>query len=108
MTEIGSDQPATDVGERPATLPGAWLAGREGRRDHPALRAFVRAPGGIVGAVIFAALVVLAIVGPVIFGDQARKTDLSVAYQSPLGPAPAGHRQPRAATSWPARWPRPG
>jgi oligopeptide/dipeptide ABC transporter ATP-binding protein len=62
-------------------------AGREEGADHaaskhPVLRAFLRAPGGIAGGVIFAALVVVAIVGPSIWGDQAHTTNLAIAYQS--------------------------
>jgi oligopeptide/dipeptide ABC transporter ATP-binding protein len=51
------------------------------RRGRPVLRAFLRAPGGIAGAVIVAALVVLAIVGPIIWGDEAKQSDVANAYQ---------------------------
>jgi oligopeptide/dipeptide ABC transporter ATP-binding protein len=51
-------------------------------RSHPVLHAFLRAPGGIVGAVIFGLLIVLAIVGPIIWGDEATTTNLAIAYQS--------------------------
>jgi oligopeptide/dipeptide ABC transporter ATP-binding protein len=61
--------PAEDVAEQPAS-------------KHPVLRAFVRAPGGIAGGVIFGALIVLAIIGPSIWGSQARNTNLAIAYQS--------------------------
>jgi peptide/nickel transport system permease protein len=59
--------------------------GRVGDRDqrtHPVLRAFVRAPGGVVGGVIFLMLIVLAIIGPIIWGSTAKTPNLAVAYQS--------------------------
>lgn len=54
----------------------------ERARKHPVLRAFLRAPGGVAGAAIFGLLLVLAILGPIIWGDQAQNTNLAVAYQS--------------------------
>ncbi len=60
------------------------------RVRHPAARAFFTAPGGIVGLTIVLALVVLAIVGPTIWGPAAHKTDLSIAYQSSSAAHPLG------------------
>jgi peptide/nickel transport system permease protein len=65
---LAGTQPAADVDER--------------ARSHPVRRAFLRAPGGIAGGVIFLALVLLAIVGPPIWGAKATTTNLAVAYQS--------------------------
>jgi oligopeptide/dipeptide ABC transporter ATP-binding protein len=53
----------------------------EGRIRHPVLRAFVRAPGGLIGAGLLLGLLVLAVVGPLIWGHQATVTDLNVPYQ---------------------------
>ena len=53
----------------------------EGRIRHPVLRAFVRAPGGLIGAGLLLGLLVLAVVGPMIWGHQATVTDLNVPYQ---------------------------
>ena len=61
---------------------GTQIAPDERARKHPVLHAFLRAPGGIVGGVIFAALLLLAIVGPPIWGSRATTTNLAVAYQS--------------------------
>jgi oligopeptide/dipeptide ABC transporter ATP-binding protein len=52
-----------------------------GRIRHPVLRAFVRAPGGLIGAGLLLGLLVLAVVGPLIWGHQATVTDLNVPYQ---------------------------
>lgn len=66
----------------------AVAAGAERRRvvertsSHPVLRAFRRAPGGVGGAVIFGGLVVLAIVGPIIWGSKATQTNPVFQYQS--------------------------
>ena len=57
---------------------------------HPVLRAFLRAPGGIAGAVIFGLLIVLAIVGPIIWGNEANIINLSIAYQSSSAAHPLG------------------
>jgi oligopeptide/dipeptide ABC transporter ATP-binding protein len=54
----------------------------EKSRAHPVLHAFLRAPGGIAGAVIFGLLLLLAIFGPVIWGAEAKDTNLAIAYQS--------------------------
>jgi len=54
------------------------------------LRAFLRAPGGIIGATIFSALIVLAIIGPVIWGEQAKVTNLAIAYPSSSAAHPLG------------------
>jgi oligopeptide/dipeptide ABC transporter ATP-binding protein len=53
----------------------------EGRIRHPVLRAFVRAPGGLIGAGLLLGLLVLAVVGPMIWGHPATVTDLNVPYQ---------------------------
>ena len=53
----------------------------EDRTRHPVLRAFVRAPGGLIGAALLLGLLVLAVVGPLIWGHQATVTDLNVPYQ---------------------------
>ena len=55
--------------------------GRIARR-HPVLRAFLRAPGGIGGGLIFLALVILGIIAPSIWGTDANTTNVAVAYQS--------------------------
>jgi ABC-type dipeptide/oligopeptide/nickel transport system permease subunit len=52
-----------------------------GRIRHPVLRAFVRAPGGLIGAGLLLGLLVLAVVGPMIWGHPATVTDLNVPYQ---------------------------
>jgi peptide/nickel transport system permease protein len=54
----------------------------EKTRAHPVLHAFLRAPGGIAGAVIFGVLILLAIFGPIIWADAAKNTNLAIAYQS--------------------------
>ena len=51
------------------------------RGKHPIARAFFRSPSGILGSVMVAALVVLAIVGPIVFGSEARKTNLAATYE---------------------------
>jgi oligopeptide/dipeptide ABC transporter ATP-binding protein len=53
----------------------------EDRTRHPVLRAFVRAPGGLIGGGLLLMLLVLAVVGPLIWGHQATVTDLNVPYQ---------------------------
>ncbi len=70
-----------------ATAP-ASVAPARGR--HPAIRAFFSAPGGIVGLVIVLALIVVAIIGPAIWGDEARHSDLSIAYQTSSAAHPFG------------------
>lgn len=62
----------------------------EKTRRHPVLRAFLGAPGGIAGAVIFALLIAIAIVGPVIWGNKAQTSNLSIAYQSSSAAHPLG------------------
>jgi len=57
------------------------MAGPAERSRHPVLRAFVRAPGGLIGAGLLLGLLVLAVVGPLIWGHQATVTDLNVPYQ---------------------------
>ena len=52
---------------------------------HPVLRALVHAPGGIVGAIMLAGLAVLAVIGPIIWGHIALKTDLGQAYVNHSG-----------------------
>jgi len=69
----------------PAATPTVPARGR-----HPAARAFFTAPGGIVGLTIVLALVVLAIIGPIVWGPAAHKTDLSIAYQSSSSAHPLG------------------
>ncbi len=49
---------------------------------HPVLRAFLRAPGGIGGAVIFGGLVVLAVIGPLVWAAKGAVTDPLIQYQS--------------------------
>jgi oligopeptide/dipeptide ABC transporter ATP-binding protein len=51
-------------------------------RSHPVLRAFVRAPGGILSGVLLVLLVILAIIGPIVWGHEASTMNLSIAYQS--------------------------
>ena len=57
------------------------MAGPAERSRHPVLRAFVRAPGGLIGAGLLLGLLVLAVVGPMIWGHPATVTDLNVPYQ---------------------------
>jgi peptide/nickel transport system permease protein len=52
-----------------------------GYTRHPVLRAFMRAPGGLIGGGLLLMLLVLAIAGPLIWGHQATVTDLNVPYQ---------------------------
>ena len=52
-----------------------------GHTRHPVLRAFIRAPGGLIGGGLLLMLLVLAVAGPLIWGHQATVTDLNVPYQ---------------------------
>ncbi len=51
------------------------------RGKHPIVRAFFRSPSGVIGTVMVAALVALAILGPILFGHEARQTDLGATYE---------------------------
>jgi peptide/nickel transport system permease protein len=73
-----------------ATTTPANVAPAPARTRHPAARAFFTAPGGIVGLTIVLALVVLAIIGPIVWGPAAHKSDLSIAYQSSSAAHPLG------------------
>ncbi len=78
-------------GPQPEELAGASPEDApERRRAHPVLRAFLRAPGGIIGASIVLVLVILAIIGPIIWGSKATVTNLSIAYQSSSAAHPLG------------------
>ena len=71
----------------PDPEPEALAGQRQGiddpnRRKRPVLRAFLHAPGGVIGGVIFLLLVILAIIGPVIWGSKAQAIDVTQAYQS--------------------------
>jgi len=47
----------------------------------PVLRAFRRAPSGMIGAGVVAAILVVAVLGPIVFGDEAQERDLTNASQ---------------------------
>ena len=61
-----------------------------GERAHPVLRAFRRAPGGLIGGVLLLVLLALAVAGPLIWGHQAKVTDLNVPYQFRSAQHPLG------------------
>jgi peptide/nickel transport system permease protein len=89
MTDVRARLAAT-VGEEaePVAAPARPQpeTGRpRGPSRHPVLRALLRSPGGVVGAVMLGALIVLAIIGPVVWGARARRTDLNAAYQKHSG-----------------------
>ncbi len=70
--------------DRPwVTVDGAEERARrpEVGRAHPVLRAFIRAPGGIAGSAMLLVLLVLAVVGPIIWGSAATTTDVANAFQ---------------------------
>jgi oligopeptide/dipeptide ABC transporter ATP-binding protein len=54
------------------------------------LRAFLHSPGGLIGGGVFLALVVLAIIGPSIWGNEASTTNLAQAYQTSSAAHPLG------------------
>ena len=58
--------------------------------SHPVLRAFRRAPGGVIGGVMFSLLVALAIVGPIIWGHRATIEDFGATYVSHSAAHPLG------------------
>jgi oligopeptide/dipeptide ABC transporter ATP-binding protein len=62
--------------------PGGQAAVDTDAVAHPAIRAFLRAPGGLIGGGIFGVLLIIAIVAPSIWGDKATTTNLAAAYQS--------------------------
>ncbi|MBS1890699.1 MAG: dipeptide/oligopeptide/nickel ABC transporter permease/ATP-binding protein [Actinobacteria bacterium] len=59
-------------------------------RKHPAARAFFGSPSGLIGTAMAAMLVALAVVGPIVFGDAATRTDLLEAFQSSSSAHPLG------------------
>jgi peptide/nickel transport system permease protein len=57
---------------------------------HPVLRALVRAPGFMIGAIMLALLFALAVAGPIIWGRQGNVINLSIAYQFHSAQHPLG------------------
>jgi len=74
-----------DSGSRPARQAPAAAA-----PAHPVFRAFLRAPGGLVGGLLLALLLALAIAGPIIWGSRAMVTDPNIAYQVHSAQHPLG------------------
>ena len=66
------------------------------------MRRLPRTPAGIAGTMLVTLMVVLAIIGPPIWGAEAERIDTAVILQGAVGRAPARHRQPGP------RHPRPG
>jgi peptide/nickel transport system permease protein len=53
----------------------------EPRGKHPVARAFFRSPSGLIGLAMVAGLVGLAIFGPIIWGAEAKHSDLLATYE---------------------------
>jgi peptide/nickel transport system permease protein len=53
----------------------------EARGKHPVARAFFRSPSGVIGTAMVAVLVGLAIFGPIVWGSEAKHTDLLATYE---------------------------
>jgi peptide/nickel transport system permease protein len=82
---------AAEVDAAAAAQAAAQPASSEERAvSHPVARAFLHAPGGIFGAVVFTLLVALAVVGPIIWGHRATVEDFGATYVSHSAAHPLG------------------
>jgi peptide/nickel transport system permease protein len=86
QAELEAEAQAAAAAATHSAPPGAG----EGTSAHPVLRAFVRAPGGVGGAVIFTGLIVLAIVGPIVWASDATVSNVAIQYQPHSAAHPLG------------------
>lgn len=57
------------------------MSREEPRGRHPVARAFFRSPSGLIGSAMVVLLLGLAVLGPVIWGAEAKRTDLLATYE---------------------------
>ncbi len=57
------------------------MSREEPRGKHPVARAFFRSPSGLIGTAMVSLILALAVLGPIVWGTEARQTNLAQTYE---------------------------